>query len=157
MKNNQLVKQAVNYSWVPEEAKEQFENSMEDWYMHLAEKRKEDLVPLITNNMMIQDELTRSVLLDHYTDIYNHHYLKGLKNTKFEPNQFPHNWVYQDDQHWEQSLKFLESNETVIELRFFEDMKRYLFHNKMFFQESYSITGYLTQPKFHNFPVGRVW
>jgi hypothetical protein len=158
MKSNQLAKQTVNYQWVPEVATKLFESYMEDWYIELAatDRCPEDLVPLITNNMMFKDELTRDILLDHYTDIYNHHYLKEA-NVKFDPNQFPHNWVYQDDHHWEQSRKFLEKNETVIELRFIEDMKRYLYHNKMFFQESYSIHGFSVNPVFRNFPVGKVW
>lgn len=156
--DKQLAMKTVNFSWVPEVAKSRFESQMEWWYMELADKGSKE-IPHIRDGMFFEHEGTRRVLLDIYKDIFEYHYAAGAKGQKFKPNQFPVNlFNHRESTYlWENSQLYFEKHESQIELRFFEDMKRYLMHNKMFFQESYSFDKRFHRPTFQNIPFGEVW
>lgn len=152
MKKNQLITQNINYKYVPEVAKDRFENQILEWWYDAGVDQ--NTVPFIRNHMIYEEGVARDYLLDLYSEVYEYHYLVGQK--RHNPNVFPPPFDLTDT-HLEKLHNFRDKNETVIELRFFEDMKRLLQHNKMFFQESYSFDKRFDKPVFHNFPVGKVW
>lgn len=157
MNNKQLTTKNINYSWVPEVAKSRFETKMDWWYFDLAERG--DNIPFIRDGMFFNNETTRTILLDLYKDVFEYRYANVVNkpNFKFDSERFPVDLNVNHEDLLEKSRRYFDYNESKIELHFFEDMKRYLMHNKMFFQESYSFDNRFNKPTFRNVPFVEVW
>jgi hypothetical protein len=155
--NNQLTKQHVEYKYVPKVAKHHFEDQIHWWYDESMETGNG--IPFIQEGMFYEETPARHRLFDLYSDVFEYSYASNiLKDARFQfnPREFPIHLMSSDFDIFEKSREYHEKHETYYELSFFEDMRRMLMHNKMFFQEIYSFQK-KNEPAFRHIPFGRVW
>jgi hypothetical protein len=150
-----IVLHNYGFSLIPPPAQKEFITHMNDWYGFMVE---EGLVPYIRNEMLTQEPLVHDVFGDFFYEVRQYTYAIGKDNIEFPKGEFPINSQKFIDYSFDEEQVYYDIH-WVIEFSFFNDMKKYLNANRMFYKDSYSSESSWPEPKskYYNIPICEVW